>query len=79
MTSWKEISENQTRHQSSSNLLSITDSAGYLLFKQSNLNKNSKIREHMDLMGEDGVFYSFGGSELKMNAIAIIIRDKEHP
>ena len=34
---WEEIIENKTRYESSSNLLSVTDSAGFLLFQQSEL------------------------------------------
>ena len=63
---WKEISENQTRHASSSNLLSITDSVGYLLFKQSKLTKT--MQEKIDLLNQASVGYHFGGSELHMDA-----------
>ena len=34
---WEEIVENKTRYESSSNLLTVTDSAGFLLFHKSDL------------------------------------------
>ena len=60
---WEEITENQTRYQSSSNLLSVSDSAGYLLFSQSN---NLDIQDSIDLTKE--VNYNFTESELKMKS-----------
>ena len=49
---WEEIIENKTRYESSSNLLSVTDSAGFLLFQKSSLTNM------------DG--YNFTQPELKM-------------
>ena len=49
---WEEIIENKTRYESSSNLLSVTDSAGFLLFQKSGLTNM------------DG--YNFTQPELKM-------------
>ena len=49
---WEEIVENKTRYESSSNLLTVTDSAGFLLFHQS---------DPTDKLG-----YNFTESELKM-------------
>ena len=51
---WEEITENKTRYQSSSNLLSVTDSAGFLLFNQS------------DITSMHG--YNFTESEMKMKS-----------
>ena len=57
---WEEISQNDSRYKSSSNLLSATDSVGYLLFKQSNM-KNR-------IINADYTGYNFTGSDLNMNA-----------
>ena len=51
---WEEIIQNETRYESSSNLLRLTDSAGYLLFKQSDL---------FDIPG-----YNFSGSEFNVKS-----------
>lgn len=70
---WVEISQNETRYESSSNLLSISDSTGYLLFKQSNI--PSKMIEVGSLGGVD---YNFTGSELNMIA-ALRPNTSTHP
>lgn len=53
---WEEIIENRTRYASSSNLLSVTDSVGYLLFNQSDASDNNMNS------------YNFTGSEFTMKS-----------
>ena len=60
---WEEISENQTRYDSSSNLLTVSDSVGYLLFKQSRVVLH---KEYEALLDHNE--YSFKGSKLDMSA-----------
>ena len=60
---WEEITVNETRYESSSNLLSVSDSAGYLLLSQSNV---SYVQEKTNLIEE--VSYNFTESELNMKS-----------
>ena len=60
---WEEISVHQTRYDSSSNLLTVSDSVGYLLFKQSRVvlhNEYETLLDHNE--------YNFKGSKLDMSA-----------
>ena len=60
---WKEISDNQSRYQTSSNLLMSSDSAGYLLFKLSALPSSQT-----NMGFTNNMFYSFESLTLQMNA-----------
>ena len=62
---WEEIAAQQTRYESSSNLLTVSDSVGYLLFRQSKdmvykgTNTNALL-DHNE--------YSFKGTKLEMSS-----------
>ena len=56
---WEEIIENRTRYESSSNLLSLIDSVGYLLFNQSDVS---------DMLVNNANSYNFIGSEFTMKS-----------
>ena len=60
---WEEILVNQTRYDSSSNLLTVSDSVGYLLFKQSRVVLHNKYDA---LLHQNE--YNFKGSKLDMSA-----------
>ena len=60
---WEEISVNQTRYDSSSNLLTVSDSVGYLLFKQSRVVLH---KEYEALLDHNE--YNFKGTKLEMSA-----------
>ena len=60
---WKEISSNQSRYQTSSNLLTTSDSVGYLLFKLSALPSN-----HTKMDNAKSASYTFENATLQMNA-----------
>ena len=62
---WEEIAVNQTRYESSSNLLTVSDSVGYLLFKQSKVilrkgNSTNSLLDHNE--------YNFKGTKLQMSS-----------
>lgn len=61
---WEEIIDNYIRYETSSNLLSITDSVSYMLFHQSQI-----PRTHNEASLTNSISYNFKASNLTVNSI----------
>ena len=61
---WEEIIDSYVRYETSSNLLSITDSVSYMLFKQSLIPRTQK-----EAVLTNSISYNFKSSNLSVNSI----------